>query len=139
MQKIVHDTNIIVSALIQRSYPFLIIYYLFLEDKFELCLSDELLAEYYTVLLRPKFSKYPDFILKAKSVLTSIESKSIKYFPDTKTDLIKDKDDNKILELSLISKADFIITGNTNDFTFPLFRNTKIVGPNEYWEKWKPL
>jgi predicted nucleic acid-binding protein len=38
------------------------------------------------------------------------------------------------LELALVSKADFIITGNTNDFTMSHFQGTKIVSQKEYWE-----
>lgn len=34
MQKIVLDTNVIVSSLIQRSYPYKIIYELFIDDRF---------------------------------------------------------------------------------------------------------
>ena len=56
MQKIVIDTNVIVSALIQRSFPYHIINELFIENKVQLCVSDELLAEYFEVLKRPKFS-----------------------------------------------------------------------------------
>ena len=63
MQKIVIDTNVIVSSLIQRGYPNLIIKDLFIEQKFQLCISDELLAEYYEVLARPKFSKFQDFFV----------------------------------------------------------------------------
>lgn len=44
---------------------------------------------------------------------------------------------NRILELADISKADFIITGNTNDFTMKTHNKTKIVSPKEYWEKFK--
>jgi len=47
MQKIVVDTNVIVSSLIQRSYPYLIIYELFIKSRFKLCISDSLLAEYF--------------------------------------------------------------------------------------------
>lgn len=43
MQKIVIDTNVIVSSLIQRSYPYKIIYELFVDDKFLLCVSEELM------------------------------------------------------------------------------------------------
>jgi uncharacterized protein len=46
MQKIVLDTNVIVSSLIQRNFPNLIVNELFIEDKFQLCISDELMAEY---------------------------------------------------------------------------------------------
>jgi len=45
MQRIVIDTNVIVSSLIQRGHPNLIINDLFIEQKFQLCVSEELLAE----------------------------------------------------------------------------------------------
>jgi len=61
MQKIVIDTNIIVSSLIQNGYPNQIINELFIEQKFQLCISDELTTEYYEVLARPKFAKFQDF------------------------------------------------------------------------------
>ena len=57
MQRIVIDTNVIVSSLIQRGYPNSIINDLFIEQKFQLCISEKLLFEYYAVLERPKFSK----------------------------------------------------------------------------------
>ena len=44
MQKIVIDTNVLVSALIQRSYPYLIVSELFIESKIQLCVSDDLLT-----------------------------------------------------------------------------------------------
>lgn len=62
MQKIVIDTNVIVSALIQRGYPYQIISKLFIEQKIKFCLSDEVIAEYYEVLTRPKFRKFQDFL-----------------------------------------------------------------------------
>ncbi len=43
-----------------------------------------------------------------------------------------------ILELADKSKADFIITGNTTDFTMLNYKNTKIVSPREYWENCRP-
>jgi len=61
MQKIVIDTNIFVSSLIQNGYPNQIINELFIEQKFQLCISDELTTEYYEVLTRPKFAKFQDF------------------------------------------------------------------------------
>jgi len=45
MQKIIIDTNVIVFSLIQRSYPFRIVYELLFEDKIGLCVSPALLAE----------------------------------------------------------------------------------------------
>lgn len=138
MQKVVIDTNVMVSALIQRSYPYQIIFELFIDEKFQLCVSDELLAEYYEVLSREKFSKFHDFFIRAESLLADIEAKSVKYFPKIALNLISDEDDNMILELADECAADFVITGNTNDFTFPTYKQTKIVTPRAYWENYQP-
>ncbi len=138
MQKIVVDTNVIVSSLIQRSYPNFIISELFIEDKFQLCISDELMAEYYDVLSRPKFAKFHDFFVRAEGLLADIEVKATKYLPTITLELISDDDDNMVLELADACNADFIITGNTTDFTFPTYKQTKIVTPREYWENHKP-
>ena len=89
---------------------------------------------YLDVLNRPKFSKYPDFVNKAEIVLTQIENKAIKFFPKSKFKIIKDLNDNKFLELAYESKADFIITGNTNDFTMSDFNGTIIINPKDFWD-----
>jgi len=137
MQKLVIDTNVFVSALIQRSYPYLIINELFIERKIELCISDDLLKEYYAVFNRKKFAKYSNFINKAEMLIADIEAKSLKFTPKKKLTIISDKDDNKLLELADECKADFLITGNTNDFTIKKYKRTKIVTPKEYWENFK--
>ena len=138
MQKIVIDTNVIVSSLIQRGYSNLIIAELFIEQKYQLCVSDELMAEYYEVLARPKFAKFQDFFIRAEALLAHIETKATKYFPSITLELISDDADNMILELADECIADFIITGNTKDFTFPTYKQTKIVTPKDYWESYKP-
>jgi len=138
MQKIIIDTNVIVSSLIQKSYPYRIIFDLFIEDKICLCISPALMAEYYAVLERPKFAQFQEFTAKAKIVLANIELKAMCYKPKITVDLVSDKDDNKILELADECGADFVITGNTNDFTFPSYKKTRIVTPKDYWENYKP-
>jgi hypothetical protein len=97
-----------------------------------------MLKEYYDVLNRKRFSKYQDFVSKAEILLADIETKASKFSPAIKLTIISDKDDNKLLELADECKADFIITGNTNDFTMKKYKRTKIVTPKEYWEKFKP-
>ena len=138
MQKIVIDTNVLVSSLIQRGYPNLIINDLFIEQKFQLCISNELLAEYYEVLARNKFSRFPDFFIRAEALIVEIEAKATKYLPTIRLELISDKDDNMILELADECLADFVITGNSTDFTFPTYKQTKIVSPKEYWDSYQP-
>ena len=97
-----------------------------------------MLEEYYSVLNRDKFLKYPDFVLKAEQLLADIEKKSLKFQPKIRLQIISDKDDNKFLELADVSHANFLITGNTNDFTLLKYKRTKIVSPKEYWEQHKP-
>jgi putative PIN family toxin of toxin-antitoxin system len=138
MQKVIIDTNVIVSALIQKNYPFLIIDQLFLENKIKICLSRELMQEYFDVLSRPKFQKFPDFVNNAELILTEIGIRAETFQPKIKLEILSDKNDNKILELADESNADFIITGNTNDFTISNYKKTKILTPREYWENFRP-
>lgn len=75
MQKLVFDTNVFISSLIQRNYPYYIVTEIFSNNNIELCISDEVLDEYYTVLNREKFAKYPDFITTAQMLLVTLERK----------------------------------------------------------------
>lgn len=49
MQKIIVDTNVLVSSLIQRSYPFLLVEEIFKDQEITLCVSDKLMREYHEV------------------------------------------------------------------------------------------
>jgi len=73
MQKVIIDTNVIVSSLIQKSYPYRIVFGLLIEGKILLCISPQLIAEYYAVLTRPKFAQFQEFSVKAKIVLALID------------------------------------------------------------------
>jgi len=137
MQKVIIDTNVLVSALIQQSYPNFILNYCVFENLVEVCIPDALFEEYLEVINRPKFNRYPDFLKKAEFVLSQIESLATKYSPTERFEIIDDKNDNRLLELASESKADFIITGNTNDFTMRNFKLTRVVSPKEYWENFR--
>jgi len=138
MQKTIIDTNVIVSSLIQYSYPFLIMDELFLEDKIRLYVSEDLMQEYFDVLHRPKFKRYPDFIAKAENILIEIGLKAELVVPKVELKIISDNSDNRLLELAEECNAEFLITGNTNDFQITTYKNTKILTPKEYWENYKP-
>jgi len=89
-------------------------------------------------LTRPKFAKFKDFFIRAEVLLADIETRATKYNPTITLKLISDDTDNMILELADECKADFVITGNTTDFTFPTYKQTKIVTPREYWDNYWP-
>lgn len=133
MQRIIIDTNVLVSALIQRNFPYYILNEIFANHDIELCVSDSLFQEYCDVLNRKKFAKFPDFVSNAQFILTEIERVSKTFTPRTTINLIGDNADNRLLELARESHADFLITGNHTDFTMNNFEGTRIVTPKEYW------
>jgi putative PIN family toxin of toxin-antitoxin system len=138
MQKVIIDTNVLVSNLIQKSYPHYIVRGLFLSNKFKLCISESLLWEYEDVLHRRKFAKYQNFYKGADFLLKYIKENSESFSPIIRISMLEDKDDNMLLELADESNADFLITGNANDFIIPKYKETLIVSPVDYWENYRP-
>ncbi len=131
MQKIVIDTNVIVSALIGSGYPSKILYNLVFEKKVIVCTSADVFKEYIEVLNREKFRKYPDFVAKAEIVINKLYELSIKYLPSARLTVIQDDADNRILELAVTAQADYIVTGNTRDFIFNQYEGIKVVSPEQ--------
>lgn len=136
MKRIILDTNVIVSSLIQKNFPYLIIDHC-IEGNAIIIVSNAILQEYIEVLERPKFARFSDFKTNADFLITRMSEISEIYEPVNKLEIIEDDPDNRLLELAEISKADFIITGNTTDFTMKTFKETRIVTPKEYWEEYK--
>ncbi len=137
MQKIILDTNVIVSALISNSYPTQILYDIVFERKVINCISNEIMEEYIEVLNRAKFEKIYNFKNNAEVVMNKLIEISIPYTPIEKIIIISDLPDNKFLEVAKESSADYLITGNFKDFNFETFENTKIVSPKYYFENFK--
>ncbi len=133
MQKLILDTNILVSALISDSIPARILYELVLTQRVKICLSDEIFSEYIEVFNRGKFMKYPAFKSNANIVLNKLREISIYYETDRRIEILTDPSDNKFLELASVSSADYLITGNTVDFQIKEFEYTQILTPREYW------
>lgn len=136
MQRIILDTNVLVSSLIQKNYPHLIVEHCF-ERNAIICLSEAILKEYFEVLQRPRFARFPDFRNNAEFLLMRLSEMAEIYNPKKRIQLIKDEPDNRFLELAHISEASFIISGNTKDFNFESYQSTRIVTPRTYWLKYK--
>lgn len=139
MQKIILDTNVIISGLISNSIPTTILYELVLTAKVITCLSDEIFSEYVAVMNRDKFKRYANFRTKANVVLNKIREISAFYTIERKVEILTDTSDNKFLELAALSSADYLITGNTLDFKITEFEYTRILTPRDYWDNFKPV
>lgn len=140
MQKLVIDTNIFISYLISKhGFAYKIINEIILGKQALHYISNETIKEYIEVSARTRFiNKYTDFSTNAYSLLKDLTDLSISLKPAAIINLLKDKSDNKFLELAYTSNADYLITGNKLHFTFPKFYNTLSVSPREYWENYKP-
>ena len=134
MQRLVIDTNVLVSAFIQKSYPYLIIKGIPNNSNVVWCISDQILEEYIDVLGRAKFFKYADFTLNSRLLFAVIPEITTKYYPEIELDVLEDVSDNKFLELAVTCGANYLITGNTKHFPMKSFGATLIVTPKDYWE-----
>lgn len=132
--RIVLDTNILVSALIGNSYPKQILFEYVLENKFVVCVSEIGLDDYRDVLSRPKFGKFPNFVEKANDLLDNFEKIAEYYQPTITIDRISDDADNRFLALALTANAKYIVTGNFTDFDFAEYEAVKIVSPKYFYE-----
>ncbi len=134
MVKVIIDTNIIISALITKGYPQQILIEIVFARKVNLCLSSPIFEEWLEVVNRDKFKKNAHFQTNAEIFINKLLDLSTFYSPSIKIDLLKDKKDNMFLELALEANADYIITGNSNDFTLYKFEGTKILSPKSFYE-----
>ncbi|MCB9033096.1 MAG: putative toxin-antitoxin system toxin component, PIN family [Chitinophagales bacterium] len=134
---IVIDTNVFISSIIgQLGYPRRIFDELVLTNEIQICLSETVLLEYYEVANRERFKKYKDFNKKANELIEAIKLKAIWFSPKEEIDILPDKDDNKFIELAVEANANYIVTGNTNDFIITEFRGIKIYTPKQFYEEW---
>lgn len=131
MDRVVVDTNVIISALIGKGNPRKVLDIIF-SDKVTFCVSALVLAEYENVLQRPKFSRYPNFALYASSTLKSLHGIAELVEPQTTIRVCSDPDDDKFLELALDAQAQYLITGNKRHFPNGSYKNIQIVSPKEF-------
>jgi len=123
---VVVDTNVFVSAFIWGGNPKKIIE-LWMNDKFFLLTSPFLVAE--ILLILEKFGLGKEDLQGLKEIL---ERNSLRFFPQIKIFLCRDKKDNQILDLCLAGKADFLITGDKDLLALKKFKKTKIVLPKDF-------
>ncbi len=138
MQVIAVDTNVLISTLLGKSYPYLIIRELILRKQVINIISDEVFSEYVDVFSYRKFEKYKNFEEESLQLLEDIKNTSVVIKPSKQFKLLADESDNKFLDLVYSSNADFLVTGNSKHFPFATFKNTRIISPEKYWNTyWK--
>lgn len=110
MIKVVIDTNLFVSALLGGGKPAQLIK-AWRAQEFSLVVSEQLLAELFDVLRRPKLSRYfrqEDMIALGELILERAKIVN----PENQLSLCRDPKDNFLLDIAIAGNAHYLVTGD---------------------------
>ena len=130
MIRVVVDTNILVSALLQPESPPAAALMLALSGEVQLCVSDAVFAEYDEVIRRPHLKRSPDII---ENTLQSVRRLGHWVKPGVRVAACVDPDDNIFLECAEAARADYLVTGNQRQIP-DRWKKTKVIGARELVE-----
>lgn len=135
--KIVLDTNIVVSGLLQSQGNPSQVLTLALAGAVQVCHDERILAEYAEVLARPRFKFDPK---RVREVLNKIEADGLAVDASEHSGLdLPDADDEPFLAVVLAASADFLVTGNLADYPPAKRRGCAVVSPAVFMEHWRKL
>jgi len=130
VNRIVLDTNVLISGMINAHGSPGRIVDLLREDMIELIVDDCVLSEYRMVLDRPKFRRY--FDTRAVSDILNFLEKNTLYTVAVQTIVdLPDPDDAPFAELALSAGVP-LVKGNINDFPKSKLQSVRILTPVEY-------
>lgn len=128
--KIVLDTNVLVSALINEGAPRRLLFKI-IKSKHQLITSEEILEELALVANEPKIKScvdqqdIADFLRDIATAAKILQTKS-------RFDVIEqDPDDDVILRTAYDARASYIVSGDRHLLQLRRFRRTRIVGVEE--------
>jgi putative PIN family toxin of toxin-antitoxin system len=126
--RIVLDTNVLVSGLLNPDGPPGRIIDLILDRHLVLLYDDRIIGEYLDVLARPQLDISQD---RTTAILNffRLAGEQIIAYP-LKADLLPDKDDLPFAEVGISGKADTLVTGNTKHFK-TLMKDMTVLSPAE--------
>jgi uncharacterized protein len=129
MIRVVLDTNIVISALLNpQGPPAQVLLMTIVDPDTQLCVSGNIFAEYEEVIRRPRFNRSDSEIV---ATLRTIREKGFWVKPTEKVHVCSDPDDDIFLECALAAAADYLVTGNVKDFP-AVWSGTQIVTAREF-------
>jgi putative PIN family toxin of toxin-antitoxin system len=131
MRRVVIDTNVMVSAYLGGRLETIIVAWI--EGKFVLTVSNQIVNEYINVLSRPKFE-----IARAEldDFAALILSKAEFVVPGESIRVVEaDPSDNKFLEAAVTGQADYIVSGDKHLRDLKEFRGIAILTPSAFLEQ----
>lgn len=106
------------------------------DGKIKLLFSKELIKEFISVAKRPKFNKYFSDV-DLKEILGLFDSYGILVNVEIEVNECRDEKDNFLLALAVESKANYLITGDSDLLSLEKIEKTKILTWNEFIEEFK--
>lgn len=124
--RVVLDTNVLISAFLWGGKPGTIIKK-WRNSFFLLLISPFILGEL------ANFLEISQIESKERGlIINELKTKSIKIIPSRKTNICRDKSDNKILDLCFSGRADFLVTGDKDLLVLKQYQSTKILTPTKF-------
>ncbi|SRR6266568_610946 len=120
--KVLLDTNILISAIGFGGKPRQILL-LVLEKRIKAVTSPILLAEFHEVVNK----KFPKLAPHLRLIDTKIKKIFLIVHPKVSLDIVRDKDDNRVLEAAIQGNCQYIITGDNDLLDLKIYQEIKIV------------
>ena len=129
--RVVLDTNVLVSLVLGGILGILVDYWD--NNRFRVVVTTAIMAEYATVLARPKFG-LPREVVEA--LIAYIERKSEFVVPAEMIEVITiDPKDNMFLECAVAGQVDLIVSGDPHLNALKNFRGISIVTPRDFLKR----
>ena len=127
VERVVLDTNVLISAVLSPlGKPFACLGWVL--DNATLIVSRELLDELETRLARPKFSKYVDDS-RCRTFVADLSLSAVQVELSGAVTACRDPDDDKLLEIAIVGRADCLVTGDQDLLVLDPFQGIPILTP----------
>lgn len=132
LQKVTIDTNVIISALIFGGNSKKIIEKIY-KREFKVYISPQLVSELIEVLIK-KFNFSNEMILMLEAQIVTLFTV---VYPTQNIDIVRDIDDNRVLEVAVESDSSVVVTGDRDLLDLKKYKNIKIMNPKDFLDSFK--
>jgi putative PIN family toxin of toxin-antitoxin system len=130
VERVVLDTNVLISAFLSPlGKPFACLSWVL--DNATLILSRELLEELDSRLARPKFTKYLDEP-RRRAIVADLALNAVQVELAGMVKVCRDPDDDKLLEIAAVGRADCLVTGDQDLLVLSSFQGIPILTPTGF-------
>jgi uncharacterized protein len=127
VERVVIDTSVLISAVLSPLGKLFACLHWVLENAI-LIVSRELLEELETRLARPKFNKYVDDS-RRRAFVTDLGLSAVQVELSGLVRVCRDPDDDKLLEIAVVGRADCLVTGDQDLLVLDPFQEIPILTP----------